>query len=212
MTHTPSFTPPSLRDGMRWRGMRVGLLGGSFNPPHEGHMHIAHIAMAKFGLDFVWWIITPQNPLKKTNGMAPYEERFARVRDLTATHPRMMATHLERDLGTRYTWQTVKGLKQGFPHTDFVWICGMDNAMIFHKWDRWRSLIDDIPIVFIARPPAGALIKGCPVRMLPGNMQAHGAHGVKTGLNPPRITWLQGAKMVDISSTKIRNNPLKTDK
>lgn len=212
MGNKPSFTPPTLRDGMRWRGMRVGLLGGSFNPPHEGHLHIAKIALEKFGLDFVWWIVTPQNPLKKTNGMAPYAERHARVQNMIASHPRMMATHLERDMGTRYTHETVGGLKRNFPHTDFVWICGMDNAMIFHKWDRWRSLIDAMPIVFIARPPAGGLVKGCPVRMLARSAQAYDAKGVKTGLTPPKITWLQGAKMMDISSTKIRNNRSKTDK
>lgn len=197
---------------MRWRGMRVGLLGGSFNPAHEGHLHIATLALEKFGLDFVWWIVTPQNPLKQTNGMAPYDERFARVEDITAAHPRMMATHLERDLRTRYTHQTVRALKKNFPHTQFMWICGMDNAMIFHRWDRWQSLIDDIPIVFIARPPAGGLVKGCPARMLPRREQAYEAHGVKTRLSPPKITWLQGAKMVDISSTKIRNNLFKTYK
>lgn len=212
MGNKPSFTPPTLRDGMRWRGMRVGLLGGSFNPPHDGHMHIATLALEKFGLDFVWWIVTPQNPLKQSRGMAPYDERFAQVRAMTDRHPRMMATHLERDLGTRYTHETVTGLKKNFPHTEFMWICGMDNAMIFHRWDRWRALVDAMPVVFVARPPAGGLVKGCPVRMLPRRLQLHDAQGIKTRLSPPRITWLQGAKMIDISSTKIRNNLYKTVK
>lgn len=200
------FSPPTLRDGFRWRGMRVGLLGGSFNPPHEGHMHIARLAMAKFGLDFVWWIITPQNPLKQSSHMAPYEERFARVKAMTDAHPRMMATHLERDIGTQYTYETALELRRHFPQTDFVWICGMDNALIFHKWDRWRSLIDIMPVVFIARPPAGSLVKGCPVRMLPARLQAYQTCGAKTPLNPPKITWVKGTKMLDISSTKIRNS------
>ncbi len=175
-------------------------------------MHIARLALAQFGLDFVWWIVTPQNPLKKTDGMAPYDDRFANVRALTDTHPRMMATHLERDLGTRYTHQTVKALRRNFPHTDFVWICGMDNAHIFHKWDRWQRLIDDIPIVFIARPPAASLVRGCPVRMLPPSVQSHSAHGVKTALIPPKITWIRDGKMVDMSSTYIRNKSTKSDK
>lgn len=206
MSHPPSFTPPTLYDGHRWRGMRIGLLGGSFNPPHAGHVHIARLAMAKFGLDFIWWIVTPQNPLKETRGMAPYEDRFAKVQDITAAHPRMMATHLERDLGTTYTYETVMGLKKNFPHTDFLWICGMDNALIFHRWDSWRALVDEMPIVFIARPPAGTLVQGCPLRMLPQQNQAYRAAGRKTPLNPPKITWLKGTKMIDISSTKIRNN------
>jgi nicotinate-nucleotide adenylyltransferase len=209
MTFKAPFTPPTLRDGFRWRGMRVGLLGGSFNPPHKGHMHIARLAMAKFGLDFVWWIVTPQNPLKESTHMAPYNERFARVKDMTDTHPRMMATHLESDLGTQYTYETVTGLKTHFPQTDFVWICGMDNALIFHRWDRWRALVDIMPVVFIARPPAGALVKGCPVRMLPTRNQSHQTSGTKTPLNPPKITWVTGTKMIDISSTKIRNSKQK---
>lgn len=188
--------------------MRIGLLGGSFNPPHEGHMHIARLAMAKFGLDFVWWIVTPQNPLKQARGMAPYEERFAKVQNMTARHPRMMATHLERDMGTTYTYETVTGLKKSFPQTQFLWICGMDNALIFHRWDSWRALVDKMPIVFIARPPAGTLVQGCPLRMLPPQNQSYRATGAKTPLNPPKITWLKGTKMIDISSTKIRNKQL----
>ncbi len=181
---------PTLKDGNRWSGMRIGLLGGSFNPAHAGHRHIARLAMAEYDLDFVWWLVTPQNPLKDKKGMAPYEERFASVEKIIAGHPRMMATHLEAELGTTYTYDTVKGLKQAFPKTDFLFICGMDNAMIFHKWDRWKDLVDLVRIAFVARPPAGGLVRNCPVRML----------------NSPNVSWLQGAKMLDISSTQIRKS------
>lgn len=200
-----TFTPPTLRDGSRWNGLRIGLLGGSFNPPHAGHMHIARLAMAKFGLDFVWWIITPQNPLKGRHDMAPYSERYALVKKMTASQPRMMATHLEDQLGCRYTYQTVKALKKRFPKTDFLWICGMDNAHIFHRWDRWRDLLDEVPLVFIARPPAGTLVKGTPLRLF-AKKQVYNPKGRKTDLSRPGITWMKGAKMIDISSTKIRNN------
>lgn len=209
MTSVRTFTPPTLHDGHRWRGMRIGLLGGSFNPPHAGHMHIAQLALSKFGLDFVWWIVTPQNPLKNTHGMAPYKTRHGLVEDLTAGHPRMMATHLENDLGTRYTYETVNALKTRFPLTEFIWICGMDNARIFHRWDRWRQLINDMPVAFIARPPAGSLVQGCPLKMLPQRLHHYSPRGRKTPLSPPKITWLHGTKMVDISSTQIRNLPLK---
>lgn len=201
-----ALTPPMLYDGQRWRGRRVGLLGGSFNPPHAGHLHIARLAMAKFGLDFVWWIVTPQNPLKDRADMAPYTQRFAKVTDMLNAHPRQMPTHLERDLGTTYTYETVNALKTRYPHTDFLWICGMDNALIFHRWDRWRDLIRTLPIVFIARPPAGAIVQSCPLRLERGIPHHFETAGPKTDLTQAGIYWIQGVKMVDISSTKIRNN------
>jgi nicotinate-nucleotide adenylyltransferase len=184
------FTPPNLKDSPRWNGLRVGLLGGSFNPAHHGHMHIARLALAKLKLDFIWWLVTPQNPLKDRADMAPYEKRFHSVEAMIDGHPRMMATHLERMLGTTYTYDTVQKLMKLYPRTDFTFICGMDNARIFHRWDRWRELADMIPVAFIARPPAGRLVQNCPARML----------------NHPNIIWLKGAKMVDISSSHIRKS------
>lgn len=183
------LTSPALKDSNRWNGLKIGLLGGSFNPAHSGHRHIARLAMAEYGLDFVWWLVTPQNPLKDKEGMAPYNERFASVEKIINGHPRMMATHLERDLGTTYTYDTVKHLMAHFPKTEFIFICGMDNALIFHKWDRWKELARMIRIAFIARPPAGGLVRNCPIRMLKG----------------AKVSWLQNTKMLDISSTKIRN-------
>lgn len=183
------LTPPTLTDGNRWNGLRIGLLGGSFNPAHEGHKHIARLAMAEHKLDFVWWLITPQNPLKDKKGMAPYDQRFSSVEKIIAGHPRMMPTHLEAELGSTFTYETVRALLKTFPRTRFTFICGMDNALIFHKWDRWRALADLVPIVFVARPPAGTLIRNCPARML----------------RHRNIHWMQRTKMVDISSTIIRN-------
>lgn len=183
------LSPPTLMDSSRWNGLRIGLLGGSFNPAHKGHRHIARLAMAKHKLDFVWWLVTPQNPLKDKKDMASYEIRFASVEDLIAGHPHMMATHLETRLGTNYTFETVRHLLRHYPRTNFTFICGMDNALIFHRWDRWRALAKLIPIVFIARPPAGMLIRNCPARMI----------------KSPNISFLQTTKMLDISSTQIRN-------
>jgi len=200
------FTSPHLSDGARWRGMRIGLLGGSFNPPHAGHVHIARLAMAKFNLDFVWWIVTPQNPLKSPDMMAPYAERFAAVEHITARHPRMMATHLESLMGTRYTYQTVRALKRRFPCTEFIWICGMDNALIFHKWDRWEELLDAVSIVFIARPPVSSLVRNCPVRMKRKKNARNPKNKGKRGISSPRVFWMKGTRMLDISSTGIRDS------
>lgn len=200
---TSIFTPPTLRDAERWQNCRVGLLGGSFNPPHAGHLHIARLAKAKFGLDFVWWIVTPQNPLKQNTG--GYDRRYAQVKDMIAPYPRQLVTHLERDLKTQYTYQTVMRLRESFPKTDFLWICGMDNALIFHKWDQWQALLETMPITFIARPPAENLVRNCPLRLY-NHPQYYRAYGRKTDLKSPGIYWLQGTKMLDISSTKIRNS------
>lgn len=185
----PVLTSPSLKDSPRWAGLKIGLLGGSFNPAHKGHRHIARMAMAEYGLDFVWWLVTPQNPLKERAGMAPFDVRFASVEDIINGHPHMMATNLENKLGTRFTFETVQKIAKAYPKTDFTFICGMDNALIFHKWDRWRALADMLPIVFIARPPAGSLVKNCPVRLL----------------RHKNIHFMQATKMLDISSTQIRN-------
>lgn len=199
-----TMTPPHLLDGVRWSGMRVGLLGGSFNPPHAGHLHIARIARARFGLDFVWWLVTPHNPLKDKSIIAPYEERFAHVENMTARDPAMMATHLERDMGSRYTYETVTTLRDAFPKTDFLWICGMDNALIFHRWQRWQDILKIMPMTFIARPPAGALVRSCPLRMadVPHYSQTQGG---RTDLSKPGVYWLTSTRMVNLSSTEIRN-------
>lgn len=200
------FTPPTLKDSHRWRGMRIGLLGGSFNPPHAGHIHIARLAKAKFGLDFVWWIVTPQNPLKDKKKSAPYDERYTNVEKMLAKFPKHLPTHLEAELGSRYTYETVSSLKDIFPQTDFLWICGMDNAYIFHKWERWQDILQTMPLAFIARPPARDLVKSCLLRMTKNIEHKFETKGTKTDLKKPAIYWLTGSKMLDISSTNIRNN------
>lgn len=196
---------PLLDNPNPWQGKRIGLMGGSFNPAHRGHLHIAKIAMRQFGLDYIWWLVTPQNPLKSSKIMASYERRFSSVQKLTAPYPLMIPTHLERDLGTQYTYETVKGLKSHFPETDFLFICGMDNAVIFHKWDHWDDLIKDVPIVFIARPGSEALIDFTPVRLQDDVPQYEQAMGRLTGLKNSGIYWLENGRTVQLSSTEIRN-------
>lgn len=180
---------PTLHDNQFWDGKKIGLLGGSFNPAHKGHKHIALLALEHYDLDYVWWLVTPQNPLKDTTDTAPYDERFSSVEAIIDGHPQMIATHLERDLGTTYTYETVLGLKKTFPQTDFMFICGMDNALIFHKWDRWEDLLDLIPVTFIDRPGAVDVVDGSPLKKV----------------KHPNLLWLHGEEMIDISSTQIRN-------
>ncbi|HEX4157296.1 MAG TPA: nicotinate-nucleotide adenylyltransferase [Rhizomicrobium sp.] len=132
--------------------MRIGLLGGSFNPPHEGHLHVSDVALKRLGLDFVWWLVSPQNPLKPVHGMASLEERLEQARRLTRRMPRIRVTDIEAQLGTRYTIDTVVKLTQRFPAPHYVWLMGSDNLMTFHHWRSWQELARRIPIAVVIRP------------------------------------------------------------
>jgi nicotinate-nucleotide adenylyltransferase len=130
---------------------RVGLLGGSFNPAHEGHLHISREALRRLKLDALWWLVSPQNPLKPSSDMAPLKKRVARAKAL-ADDPRIIVTSPEKKLKTRYSIDTVRALKELFPDTRFVWIIGADNMAQIHKWHSWRSLFRTLPIAVLARP------------------------------------------------------------
>jgi nicotinate-nucleotide adenylyltransferase len=134
-----------------WRGLRVGLLGGSFNPAHGGHRHISLEALRRLRLDYIWWLVSPQNPLKPTHGMAPLESRL-KVAKQVARHPRIRVIHPESILGTRYTAETLHQLKALHPATRFVWIMGADNMVELPKWRQWRRIIGQVPIAVFDRP------------------------------------------------------------
>ena len=135
------------------RGMVVGLLGGSFDPAHAGHVHITQEALARMGLDRVWWLVTPGNPLKARQP-APMADRLARARAVMQ-HPRVVITDLEARLGTRYTAETIARLQAIYPGVRFVWLMGADNLVQFHKWDHWRDILRAVPVGVLARPGAG---------------------------------------------------------
>ncbi len=135
------------------KGMVIGLFGGSFDPAHEGHVHLTQEAIKQMGLDQVWWLVTPGNPLKARQP-APMVERLARARQVM-DHPRVVITDLESDLGTRTTAATIKALKAIYPDVQFVWLMGADNLVQFHKWDRWRDILRLVPVGVFARPGWG---------------------------------------------------------
>jgi len=203
--HPPpsTFTPPHLLDSPRWAGLRVGLLGGSFNPPHAGHVHISLIALQALRLDFVWWLVTPHNPLKDKKTLMPYDERLALSRNLVS-HPKIMVTDLERQLNISRTYDTVMALKRSFPKTSFIWITGMDNALNFHRWYRWHDILKEIATAHISRPPADSLVGACPLRMLKTQTHDSGGMGRTTDLSPGHSYWLLQKEMMDVSSTEIR--------
>lgn len=131
-------------------GQVIGLLGGSFDPPHAGHVHITKAALKRFGLDQVWWLVSPGNPLKK-DGPAPLAERVQASKAMMR-HPRVRVTDIEARLGTRYTAQTLSALRQRYPAVRFVWLMGADNLAQFHRWQDWRWIMETVPIGVVARP------------------------------------------------------------
>lgn len=144
-----------------WSNRTVGLLGGSFNPAHGGHRHISLYALKMLGLDAVWWMVSPQNPLKAKKGMAPLDERMESARNV-ARHPKIFVTDIERHLNTQYTLDTIKALQQHFPRTRFVWLMGGDNLTQFHKWHRWQEIFMTLPVCVLDRPPRHDSLKAGP--------------------------------------------------
>ena len=132
------------------RGLRIGLFGGTFDPPHAAHRAACLLAMQRLGLDRVWWLVTPGNPLKDTRGLAPLAERIAAAQAL-ASHPRIDVTDIEAHIRTRYTYDTVSSLIARCPGVHFVWIMGADNLRSFHRWQKWRAIADLLPIAVVDR-------------------------------------------------------------
>lgn len=133
-------------------GLRIGLLGGSFDPPHAGHVHITRIALRRMGLDRVWWLVSPGNPLKE-RGPADLERRMNACRSLIR-HPRVVITDLESRLGVRFTADTLSQLMRIYPTARFVWLMGADNMSGFHRWEHWDWIMESVPIGVMARPGA----------------------------------------------------------
>jgi nicotinate-nucleotide adenylyltransferase len=184
-------------------GLKIGLLGGSFNPPHEAHRAVSQLALRRLGLDRVWWLVTPGNPLKDTRSLPPLSERLAAARRVAA-HPRIDVTDLEATIGTRFTADIILWLRRRFPAVRFVWIMGADNLVQFDRWQNWRAIAEAVPIAVVdrfgasyaataspaAQALAGARIRERDARSLPDR-------------KPPAWVYLHGLKS-PLSSTAIR--------
>lgn len=131
---------------------RIGLLGGSFNPAHAGHLHISRMALRMLGLDEVWWLVSPQNPLKSSDGMGSLDARLQCAAEMARPEPRIVVTDLEADLGTQFTSDTLAGLKYSFPNASFVWLMGADNLLQMHHWKQWPRIFNTVPIAVFGRP------------------------------------------------------------
>ena len=149
---TPASPAPARpANGADRRRLTVGLMGGSFNPAHEGHLHVARLAFRALGVDEVWWLVSPQNPLKRRDGMAPLDERLESAR-WAARHPRIRVCDLEHRLGTRFTADTLIELRRRCPRIRFVWIMGADNLIGVHRWDRWTLIFHSVAVAVFDRP------------------------------------------------------------
>ncbi|KXV58443.1 nicotinate-nucleotide adenylyltransferase [Acetobacter tropicalis] len=187
------------------RRARIGLLGGSFNPAHEGHLAIARRALRALRLDQVWFMVSPGNPLKATSGMAPFVQRLQSVARLVDGH-KLVATDIEARLGTRYTVDTIRKLQMRFPHARFVWLTGADGLASLPRWKGWRQLVRCVPLAVMPRP-------GQNNRALHGAAGHYMAHwriparraALLADLPPPVWTFLPG-RQNGISATSIRQN------
>ncbi len=183
-------------------GMTVGLLGGSFDPAHAGHVHITREALRHFRLDQVWWLVSPGNPLKAM-GPAPLAARLAEAR-VVMRHPRVQVTDLEGRLGTRYTADTLRKLMALYPGVRFVWLMGADNLAQFHRWERWEWIMDHVPIGVLARPGSQitAPMSKAAERYGADRVPPRAAAGL-AGRDAPAWCFLD-VPMMDISSSALR--------
>ena len=187
----------------RGKSRRIGLLGGSFNPPHQGHLQIAQRAKRVLKLTEVWWLISPQNPLKSARGLAPMVQRQQWCQQIFGTDRQMKALGIEAYLGTSYSAETVRKLQKRYPVDQFVWIIGADNFIQLPKWYQWQNLIRQIPICVIDRQGYG-LAALCSEAA--GKMAKYRVPISQLWHHPPPAWCFESYKPVGHSSTEIRQN------
>lgn len=170
-------------------------------------MHISLAAMKGLNLDAIWWLVSPQNPLKEQEPR-PLDERMALCHQIV-DHPKILISDIENSLGTTITYFSIKKLKLLYPNTEFVWISGMDNALGLHRWNHWQALLSEICMVHLTRNPARSLVRACPLRMFAKQKHVVIDKGGHYPLDSGITYWMMQKKMLNISSTEIRNKQLK---
>jgi len=197
--HPPLATP----------GQAIGLLGGSFNPPHVAHRMISEVVLKRLGLDKVWWIVSPGNPLKKRAEIAPLSERLVLCREI-ARNPHIVITDFEADLQTPYTASTLAYLKMRTPLVRYVWIMGADNLATFDRWQRWREIFTMVPVVVVDRPGWRLKALASKAARAFAAAQVPETEAAGLALRPaPAWTFLTGP-LSHVSSTALRNRGRRT--
>lgn len=185
------------------RGEVIGLLGGSFDPAHQGHVHITLEALKRFGLDRVWWLVSPGNPLKE-HGPAPLAQRMARAQEIMQ-HPRVVVTAIETQLGTRYTAETLARLFALYPGVQFVWLMGADNLAQFHHWQKWQQIARSLPIGVLARPGDRISARTSVAAKVFADGRLGGRASHLLGRAAPPAWSFVNVPMLDVSSSRIRS-------
>lgn len=185
-------------------GMKVGLFGGSFNPAHIGHLHLAQTAKKRLGLDKILWLVSPGNPLKSVKSWENYSERLQSAKDLTSAHPSQIVCESEKIFATRYTIDTINGFKKRWAGVDFVWLIGADNLRNFHLWRDWQQIVKALPIAVIARPDDPIIARLSPfARQFANYRLPEAAAKVLARQNSPAWVYLP-APYCQVSSTALR--------
>lgn len=194
----------ALRDGLNLTaGMKVGLFGGSFNPAHDGHAHVAETAVQRLDLDRVIWLVSPQNPLKDSRQTAPLADRMASAEGF-AKGPNMVVSDFETRVGTTWTVDTLRALKRRHPGVHFVWLMGSDNLENFHRWRGWTDIMRMMPVAVIARPGSLLESRAAPAaRRFAGHRVSSNEARLLPTMKAPAWTYLT-APLNPSSSTAIR--------
>ena len=180
------------------QGLRIGLLGGSFNPAHGGHLYVSETALKRLGLDSVWWLVSPGNPLKQDAAMAPLAARLRSAHKVAMREPRIHVSAMEQTLHTIYTIDTIKALRRRFPAIHFVWLMGSDNLKQFSRWRRWQELARLVPIAVVQRPGSIMAALNAPLVRRFGMRREF-----RAGTKPPAVIVLDGARNPE-SATRLR--------
>ncbi len=204
--HPPSPDCPTGRTARLpqfTKGMRIGIFGGTFNPPHEGHRLVSLTALKRQRLDAVWWLVTPGNPLKENSGLPPLSVRMQAAQKI-ASHPKITITSFEAEIGTRYTYDTISYLRARCPGVHFVWLMGADNLASFHRWQNWKGIARLMPLAVIDRPRSTLRAVNSPAGhfLARRRVSEHAAAALVTR-DPPAFIFLHGPRS-DLSSTELR--------
>jgi nicotinate-nucleotide adenylyltransferase len=198
-----SILPPHAR------GLRIGLYGGSFNPPHAGHRHVTLMALRRLALDRVWWLVTPGNPLKELGGLPPTAARMAAALRL-ARHPRIAVTGFEETIGARYTLDALGYVLEHAPEARFVWLMGADNLAQFHRWRGWRRIAELLPFAVVDRPGWTLRATRSRAALALGRYRLPEAEAPSLAVRrPPAWVFLHGP-LSSLSSTVLRRQQVRT--